>query len=95
MYKTTYLNRNYQYIPNMELQITEIAMPAKRKVSEAAKKAQAKWRASHAEKYREKCRTYSHLYYERHHEEVLNRARSRNQNKKVSASSVSGSELSE
>lgn len=78
----------------MELQITEIAMPAKRKVSEAAKKAQAKWRASHAEKYREKCRTYSHLYYERHHEEVLNRARTRNQNKKITPN-ASGSEMSE
>jgi len=78
----------------MELQITEITQPTKRKVSEAAKKAQAKWRASHAEKYREKCRVYSQNYYERHHEEVLNRARSRNHNKKITPN-ASGSEMSE
>ena len=58
----------------MELQINESVPPTtKRKVSEAAKKAQKKWRAEHADKYREKCRQYSASYYERHHEEVLDR----------------------
>lgn len=77
----------------MELQIEEIA-PVKRKVSEAAKKAQAKWRMAHADKYREKCRQHSASYYERHHEEVLERLKQRHANKKV-ATTASGSEMSE
>lgn len=60
----------------MELQIEEI-VPMKRKVSEAAKKAQAKWRMTHADYYREKCRQHSASYYERHHEEVLERMKKR------------------
>jgi hypothetical protein len=79
----------------MELQITEIepVQAPKRKISEAAKKAQAKWRANHADKYREKCRQHSQVYYERHHEEVLERMRKRHANKKIT--SASGSEMSE
>lgn len=76
----------------MELQINEI-IPQKRKVSEAAKRAQAKWRTAHADKYREKCRQHSASYYERHHEEVLVRMKQRHASKKVA--SASGSEMSE
>ena len=80
----------------MNLEITEIAtpvLPQKRKVSEAQKKAQMKWRATHAEKYREKCRQHSHAYYERHHEEILARASAKNN--RVKNKVLSGSEMSE
>ncbi len=79
----------------MELQITEIAQP-KRKVSEAAKKAQAKWREKHADKYREKCRQHSQAYYARHHDEILERLKRRHHEKKNTiVSALSGSEMSD
>jgi len=85
----------------MELQITEISapeIPQKRKISEAQKKAQAKWRATHADKYREKCRQHSSAYYERHHEEILERQRARHnrvKNMKIGLSITSASDMSE
>jgi len=87
-----YLKELSVYKAKMELQINEI-VPPKRKVSEAAKKAQMKWRVAHADKYREKCRQHSASYYERHHDEVLERMKRRHANKKVA--SASGSEMSE
>lgn len=80
----------------MNLEITEIAtpvLPQKRKYTEAQKKATMKWRATHAEKYREKCRQHSHAYYERHHEEILARASAKNNTAKNKV--MSGSEMSE
>lgn len=83
----------------MELQITEIEAPVapeKRKVSEAKKRATAKWRAAHRDAYREKCRQHSQAYYERHHEEILERARKKTKAPKVDANRIiSGSEMSE
>lgn len=84
----------------MELQmtVTEIEMP-KRKTSEAAKRAQAKWRQKHADAYREKCREYSRAYYDRHHDEILERMRQRSLKNKVIVPMrnvlSSGSEMSE
>ena len=77
----------------MNLEITEIAPQPKRKISEAQKKANMKWRATHAEKYREKCRQHSHAYYERHHKEILARASAKNT--RVKNKVMSGSEMSE
>ena len=77
----------------MNLEITEIAPQPKRKISEAQKKANMKWSATHAEKYREKCRKHSHAYYERHHEEILARASAKNT--RVKNKVMSGSEMSE
>jgi hypothetical protein len=77
----------------MNLEITEIAPQPKRKISEAQKKANMKWRATHAEKYREKCRKHSSAYYERHHEEILARASAKNTRLKNKV--MSGSEMSE
>jgi len=80
----------------MELQITEITtpvVPQKRKISEAQKRATMKWRATHADKYREKCRQHSQAYYERHHEEILERARAKPRNTKNKV--MSGSDMSE
>jgi hypothetical protein len=77
----------------MNLVITEIAPQPKRKISEAQKKANMKWRATHAEKYREKCRQHSSAYYERHHEEILARASAKNT--RVKNKVMSGSEMSE
>jgi hypothetical protein len=82
----------------MNLEITEIAtpvLPQKRKVSEAQKKAQMKWRATHADKYREKCRQHSQAYYERHHDEILERAQKRHLKAKSVNKVLSGSEMSE
>lgn len=62
----------------LEIQECEPVAPTKRKTSEAAKRAQAKWRKTHAERYKEKCREHSLRYYARHHDEILAKLRCKN-----------------
>ncbi len=63
----------------LEIQECEpVVAQTKRKTSEAAKRAQAKWRKTHAERYKEKCREHSLRYYARHHDEILAKLRCKN-----------------
>jgi len=64
----------------LNIEECEPTVPAttKRKTSEAAKRAQAKWRKTHADRYKEKCREHSLRYYARHHDEILAKLRSKN-----------------
>jgi len=63
---------------SLEIHECEPVAQTKRKTSEAAKRAQAKWRKTHAERYKEKCREHSLRYYARHHDEILAKLRCKN-----------------